>query len=82
MLRPCTGSTECANMLQSNGGTRITHGVPPYVSSLWRQRLETVGLVTLWGLLCRLSVNFVSISPRATGLSLFQSVRTGSRSHA
>ena len=28
------------NMLPSNGNTRIPHSVLPYVSSLWRQRLE------------------------------------------
>ena len=66
-------------MLPSNGDTRIPHGVLPYVSSLCRQRLEER---TVWGWLHRLSVNCGSIPGRATGLSLLQSVRTGSGSHA
>jgi len=40
IVRSCTGSSECLNMLPSNGSMRIPHVVPPYVSSLWRQRLE------------------------------------------
>jgi len=43
---------------------------------------KTVRLVTVWGKLHRLSVNCRSIAGRATGLSLIQSVRTGSGSHA
>ena len=69
-------------MLPSNGDTHISNGVLPYVSSLWRQRLEDNRVGNGVGIAPSAQVNCGSIPGRATGLSLLHRVPTGSGSHA